>query len=157
MSAAPRRIVTGHDAEGRGVVVSNGPPPVSRAISDGATFHELWATAAVPAPLSAAEPEPTGADEPLAPPAGGTRVRVVDLPPGTRSPMHRTETVDYGIVLEGEVHLILDDSELALHPGDIVVQRGTDHAWENRSAHDARMVFVLVDGAFTDELRATLP
>jgi len=72
--------------------------------------------------------------------------------------MHRTESIDYGIVLEGEVVLSLDDSsETLLRPGDVVVQRGTDHAWENRTGEAARMVFVLVDGRFSDELKALLP
>jgi quercetin dioxygenase-like cupin family protein len=79
------------------------------------------------------------------------------MPPGTRSPMHRTETVDYGIVLEGSVVLVLDDTERALAPGDVVIQRGTDHAWENRGETDARVVFVLVDGAFEQPLLDTLP
>jgi quercetin dioxygenase-like cupin family protein len=72
--------------------------------------------------------------------------------------MHRSETVDYGIVLEGEMVLMLDDGvEVELRPGDIVIQRGTDHAWANRSGAVARMAFVLVDGAFADGLRALLP
>jgi quercetin dioxygenase-like cupin family protein len=70
--------------------------------------------------------------------------------------MHRTETIDYGIVLEGEIHLVLDDSEVRLEAGDVVVQRGTDHAWENRSAATTRMAFILVDGVFSDELRAAI-
>jgi quercetin dioxygenase-like cupin family protein len=158
VSDAPRRIVTGHDASGRSVVLSDGPVPISRAISDGATFHELWATAAAPAPIAATEPEPnTAGAQRLGPPPQGTRVRVVDMPPGTRSPMHRTETVDYGIVAAGRVHLVLDDTELECHAGDVIIQRGTSHAWENRSAHDARVIFVLVDGEPTAELRAALP
>lgn len=71
--------------------------------------------------------------------------------------MHRTETIDYGVVLEGEVWLVLDDgSETRLGAGDVVVQRGTDHAWDNRSSYVTRMLFVLVDGAFSDDLRAAL-
>jgi quercetin dioxygenase-like cupin family protein len=70
--------------------------------------------------------------------------------------MHRTRTVDYGIVIEGEMVLVLDDSETVLRAGDVVVQRGTDHRWENRSGAVARMVFVLVDGAFTPELAGLL-
>jgi uncharacterized cupin superfamily protein len=68
--------------------------------------------------------------------------------------MHRTETIDYGIVLAGEVYLVLDDSEVALSAGDIVIQRGTDHAWDNRSAVPARMLFVLLDGEFSPGLAA---
>ena len=62
--------------------------------------------------------------------------------------MHRTETVDYGIVLSGKLWLVLDEGEVELGPGDIVVQRGTNHAWSNRTEETARMVFVLLDGSF---------
>jgi quercetin dioxygenase-like cupin family protein len=155
---APRRVVTGHDAEGRSVVLADGPAPQSHAIP-GATFHELWNTAAAPAPIAPAEPrEPT--DRPLVTPPdpNGTIIRIVDLEPRSRSPIHRTESIDYGIVLAGEVTLVLDDgSETALHAGDVVVQRGTDHAWVNATDDLARMAFVLVDGRFTDELKALLP
>jgi uncharacterized cupin superfamily protein len=70
--------------------------------------------------------------------------------------MHRTQTVDYGIVLDGEVVLVLDDSETALRAGDVVVQRGTSHRWENRSGAPARVAFILIDGAFTQGLREAL-
>ena len=72
------------------------------------------------------------------------------------SPIHKSETVDYGIVLDGEVVLVLEDSETVLGPGDVVVQRGTVHRWENRTDRTARMAFVLVDGAFTEDLLARL-
>nr|WP_272917510.1 cupin domain-containing protein [Nocardioides flavescens] len=74
-----------------------------------------------------------------------------------QSPVHRTASVDYGIVLEGEITLVLDDSEVTARAGDVVVQRGTDHAWANRGDVVARVVFVLVDGEFDDGLAATLP
>jgi len=67
--------------------------------------------------------------------------------------MHRTETVDYGIVLEGEITLVLDGGETPLQAGDVVVQLGTSHAWANRSGRMARMAFILVDGAFEDVLK----
>jgi len=70
--------------------------------------------------------------------------------------MHRTETIDYGVVLEGELTLILDDSEVDLKPGDIVVQRGTNHAWSNRSNKLCRILFVLLDGAYADEIKSAL-
>jgi naringenin degradation protein FdeH len=156
--SAPRRVVTGHDARGRSVVVADSTAPRSHAVP-GATFHELWNTAASPAPIGPEEPrEPT--DRPLVTPPDpfGTIVRIVDLAPRSRSPMHRTETIDYGIVLAGEVVLVLDDgNETALGAGDVVVQRGTDHAWVNPGDEPARMAFVLVDGRFTDELRTLLP
>jgi quercetin dioxygenase-like cupin family protein len=153
----PRRVVTGHDASGRGVVINDGPAAVSRQVADGASFFELWATPASPAPIAASEAEPVAESDPVGPPAGGTRVRIVDMPPGTRSPMHRTESVDYGVVLEGTLTLVLDGGETTVGPGDLVVQRGTDHAWENRGDVIVRMLFVLLDGRFDDGLLSTLP
>jgi mannose-6-phosphate isomerase-like protein (cupin superfamily) len=66
--------------------------------------------------------------------------------------MHRTSTIDYGIVLEGEITLILDEGETVVRAGDIVVQRGTNHAWANRGNKDCRVAFILVDGQFEDGL-----
>lgn len=70
--------------------------------------------------------------------------------------MHRTESVDYGIVIEGEMTLVLDDSEVLLKEGSVVVQRGTNHAWANRSGRPCRMLFVLVDGSFEPAISAAL-
>jgi naringenin degradation protein FdeH len=155
---APRRVVTGHDAQGRSVVLADGPAPRSHSVT-GATFHELWNTTEMPARVRVAEPkEPTDRRLVTPPDANGTIARIVDLAPRSLSPMHRTESVDYGIVLAGEVTLVLDDgSATSLAAGDVVVQRGTDHAWANSSDEPARMLFVLVDGRFDDELRALLP
>ncbi|MGI4878805.1 MAG: cupin domain-containing protein [Janthinobacterium lividum] len=66
--------------------------------------------------------------------------------------MHRTQTVDYGIVLEGELVLIVDDGETVVRAGDIVVQRGTNHGWANRSGRNCRIAFILIDGVYTDGL-----
>jgi quercetin dioxygenase-like cupin family protein len=153
-----RRIVTGHDADGRSVVLSDGPTPRTHAVP-GAVFHELWNTTASPAPLGPHEHrEPTNRPLLTPPDPSGTIVRIVDFEPRSRSPLHRTETVDYGIVVRGELTLVLDDgSETPLRQGDVVVQRGTDHAWVNPTDEPAQMVFVLVDGRFTDELKALLP
>jgi naringenin degradation protein FdeH len=177
-----RRVVTGHDDAGRAVITDDGPPPTSVALDavPGTVFHEIWETASVPAAVDNG-PDPTLGPLQLAPPRGGTRVRVVDIPPdtvqnaippgdaaaafaaigathahtldGPHALMHRTETLDYGIVLEGEVWLVVDGGETNLHPGDVVIQRGTNHAWSNRTDQTARMAFVLVDGRFDDELR----
>ncbi len=68
--------------------------------------------------------------------------------------MHRTETIDYGIVIEGELVLIMDEGETTVYPGDIVIQRGTNHGWANRSDKNCRIVFVLIDGEFASELKA---
>ena len=152
----PRRVVTGHDERGVSVFVSDGPVPVVRTAPDGAYFCEIWSTEAMPAPVAATEDDPTLGMLTVPPAPNGTKVRINEFPPGVVSPVHRTQTVDYGIVLSGEVVLVLDDSETVLRAGDVAVQRGTNHRWENRTAETARMAFILVDGVFTDELLDTL-
>jgi quercetin dioxygenase-like cupin family protein len=155
MSVPPRRIVTGHDASGRSVVLSDAPTPKTLDIGS-AAFHEVWITDATPAPIEATEPEPTDRPVRTPPPAGGVMVRFTEMAPGAEAPMHRTQTVDVGVVLEGETWLLLDDgSETLVGPGDAVVQRGTNHAWANRSDRPVRMMFVLIDGAISEELAAS--
>jgi quercetin dioxygenase-like cupin family protein len=152
-SSAPRRIVTGHDKSGKSVVVSDGPTPKTLDIGT-AAFHELWITSQTPVQIDAVEPEPTDRPVRTPPPSGGLIVRFTEMAPGAESPMHRTETLDVGVVLEGETWLLLDDgSETRVGVGDAVVQRGTNHAWANRSDDPVRMVFVLIDGEIGDELR----
>ena len=154
--SVPRRIVTGHDASGKSVVLSDAPTPKTLDIGT-AAFHEVWITAQIPAQIEASEAEPTDRPVRTPPPAGGAVIRFTEMAPGAQSPMHRTETVDIGVVLEGETWLLLDDgSETRLGVGDAVVQRGTNHAWANRSDQPVRMVFVMIDGTITDELRASL-
>ena len=75
---------------------------------------------------------------------------------GVHPLMHRTETIDYAIILEGELTLILDDSEVLLKAGDVTVQCGTNHAWSNRSDKPCRIAFILVDGTFEPGLRQAL-
>ena len=155
MSTAPRRIVTGHDASGKSVVLSDAPTPKTLDIGT-AAFHEIWITDETTAPIGASEAEPTDRPVRTPPPANGVLVRFTEMAPGAESPMHRTETVDVGVVLDGETWLLLDDgSETRVGPGDAVVQRGTMHAWANRSDRPVRMLFVLIDGAMTDELGAS--
>jgi mannose-6-phosphate isomerase-like protein (cupin superfamily) len=161
----PRRVVTGHTPDGVSVVLSDGPVPVSRELpDDGVAFHEIWNTEGTPARIVAVEPdEPTARTLAVPPPPHGTKIRINEFLPGhldergLQSPVHRTASIDYGIVLEGEITLVLDGSEVVLRAGDVVVQRGTDHAWANRGTVPARVVFVLVDGEFDDGLTATLP
>ena len=167
MPTTPRRVVTGHDASGTSVRASDGLVPAAHTTPGGTLFYELWSTDATPAPIDAgtvgagtvgagqndqAPPAPVS----VPPARNGTKLRINELPPGACSPMHRTQTVDYGIVLDGEVVLVLDDSETVLRAGDVVVQRGTSHRWENRSGATARVAFILIDGAFTQGLRDTL-
>ena len=189
MSFPPiHRVVTGHDAQGRSIISSDGPLPtvVEVAAIPGTLFHEVWSTSATPARVDNG-PDPSLGALVLSPPARGTRMRFVDIPPDTEeflasanskmheafsqigeasastvqtdSPhplMHRTESVDYGIVIEGEMTLVLDRGEVALKPGSVVVQRGTNHAWANRSGKPCRMLFILVDGEVDPALAAQL-
>jgi quercetin dioxygenase-like cupin family protein len=154
----PRRIVTGHDSGGRSVVLSDAPTPTTASLDNGAAFHEIWATGDTPAPIDAvASAEPTARPLQVAPDPGGTIVHVIDMPPGAVAPLHRTRTIDYGVVLDGEVDLELDDgSVVTMSTGDVVVQRGTAHAWHNRSSSTVRLFFVNVDGEFSAELQSSL-
>jgi len=126
-----RRVVTGNDADGKSIIALDDRP------EDRREPIEVWATIAK---ASAAEPS-------------ASEFRVVDLPAGSRREMHRTDSVDYGIVLAGEVHLVLEQEETKLRAGDVVVQRGTTHAWHNRSGRAARMAFINLSGQVTDEGR----
>jgi quercetin dioxygenase-like cupin family protein len=161
MPTIPRRVVTGHNASGSSVFTSDDPVPAAHTTPGGTLFYELWATDAAPAPIGTepagtVPPDPATGPVSVPPARNGTKIRINELPPGAGSPMHRTQTVDYGIVLDGEVVLVLDDSETALRAGDVVVQRGTSHRWENRSGAPARVAFILIDGAFTQGLREAL-
>jgi quercetin dioxygenase-like cupin family protein len=137
-------------------VLSDAPTPKTLDIGT-AAFHELWITDQTPVHLAAREAEPTERPVRTPPPAGGVVVRFTEMAPGAESPMHRTETLDVGVVLKGETWLLLDDGfETRLGVGDSVVQRGTNHAWANRSDSPVRMVFVLIDGEISDELRSAI-
>jgi hypothetical protein len=159
-----RRILTGHDETGKSVVISDGPPPQHhqmRGPSIGADFFEIWSDSnAVPVLTSVAVREPNEREFSIMP-ISGHLLRIIDVYPltdgGKRTVMHRTKTLDYAVVIEGEVVLILEDSEVILKKSDVVVQRGTNHAWENRSDRVARMAFFHIDAEFSDELLAKLP
>ena len=127
----------------------------------GADFHEIWSdSGAVPELTSAIIREPNERPFTLMPPSGHL-IRILDVYPlsagGKRTAMHRTRTLDYVVVIEGELVLILDDCEVVLKPADVVVQRGTDHAWENRSDRIARAAFFHINARFSEELLAKLP
>ena len=169
-----RRIVTGHDPSGKAIVEIDGIAPNMK-VRPGAGFVSslLWVTDETPARMDLRQDR---ADRSIGvpPPANGSILRVVDFPPVTRdaeaidqkelvkamgadhhSPsgqparhayMHRTRSVDYAIVLDGEIVMLLDDSEVHLQAGDFLVQQGTNHAWVNRSDRMCRIAFVLIDG-----------
>jgi len=142
-----RRFVTGHDADNVAKVLMEGPATNVKRPSAAAVSTLIWSTDRTPADISIGEDvEDLGARIiGTAPPANGTRFAVIDFPPDNEPRMHRTETVDYVIVLEGEIEMDMDDSTVKLKAGDVMVQRGTNHAWANRSAKRARVAFVLID------------
>jgi hypothetical protein len=174
-----RRIVTGHDSDGRSVIIEDGPPRDLRTLSErpGYQVANLWVTTDTPADIHQADV--ARAHKGVAPPKRGTVIRIIDIPPEPEDPeelaravgsvfaahfndahmdrnaggakkhpgMHRTESVDYAILLEGELVAILDEGETVMRTGDVLIQRGTNHAWSNRSGKMCRIAFVLIDGA----------
>jgi Cupin domain len=164
MTESPRRVVTGHDDSGKSVVLSDGPPPQHHSMrgeSIGADFVEIWSASRSVPLLTSAEPRDPNERDFTIMPVAGHLLRIIDIYPlaegGKRTVMHRTRTLDYVVVVDGEVMLILDDSEVTLRKSDVVVQRGTNHAWENRSDRRARLAFFHIDAEFSDELLAKLP
>ncbi|MDM0058921.1 cupin domain-containing protein [Variovorax fucosicus] len=168
-----RRVVTGHDAQGLSVLVRDGASPFVLAPNGehGPVVTDLWKSFGAPADNSgSAEP---CANVTLAPPARGSVLRTVQFPPdgcymngwdehaafaamghdlsgmdtrkGATVGMHRTRSLDYAIVLSGEIWAVMDQGETLLRAGDVLVQRGTNHGWSNRSAEPALVAFVLID------------
>ena len=168
-----RRVVTAIDEQGRSYIAEAGPSPAGFALP-GSPFRSdnIWRTGAAPSPVEAADD--IAAHHGVLPPPGGTVLRVIDFPPqtGTKAEqaalaaqvfatlypdadhhagnersagMHTTDTVDYAIVLQGEIWAVMDQDEALLTAGDVLIQRGTAHSWENRSGRMARVAFVLID------------
>jgi quercetin dioxygenase-like cupin family protein len=142
-----RRVITGHDGAHIAKVLIDGPATNAKYPSVGTVSTLIWCTDGAPASIPVGEvPEDMGARIlGTAPPPKGTRFAVIDFPPGNAPHMHRTETIDYVIVLEGEIDMDMDQSTVHLKAGDVMVQRGTNHAWANRSGARARVAFVLID------------
>jgi mannose-6-phosphate isomerase-like protein (cupin superfamily) len=182
-----RRVVTGHDATGKAVVISDGLTPTLKTnrLRPGHQSTEVWRTSATPAPISSAEDDPTvEGPHTIHPAPRGTVIRIAEWAPepeeirnltpeaareiframgnenastygrGGRHPiMHRTQTVDYAVILEGELTLLLDEEDVKLKAGDVVIQRGTNHGWRNVSNKPCRILFVLLDGEYDAELK----
>jgi quercetin dioxygenase-like cupin family protein len=142
-----RRIVTGHDDQGQAVIRSDDRLPVEPIPSGDAAFSLVWTTATVPADNND-ETDGRLRDAGLTLHHGSV-IRIVDMLPGKSSPMHRSSSIDYGIVLSGAVELELDDGAVTTaQAGDIIVQRGTIHLWRNPSLDTVcRIVFVLIEAA----------
>lgn len=169
-----RRVVTGHDENGKSVFIIDGNAPAVKEMDSmpGLALTDLWQTNGAPADntgnLDSADRAVV-----LAPPANGTIFRLVEFPPdiawrgkadagdafdsigaghapvkGSDDPMmHKTSTVDYLIVVKGEIWAILDDSEVCLKQGDMMVQRGTNHSWSVRTDEPCLLAAILVNAA----------
>ena len=172
-----RRIVTGHNKDGKSVIISDGPPPQKIGEEVGGLF-ELWNTDGAKVD-SADTIDRADTEILLSPPKNGTKFRyfqINPLPDGvpkevmdeiahdnfsqvgaadarvdtSRHPaMHKTETIDYIILLKGDVTLLLDEEEVDLKPFDVVVQRGTNHAWVCKGTEPALFIAVLIDSEIT--------
>ena len=169
-----RRVLTGHDADGKSTFLADGPAPNVKEMASmpGLALTDLWETKGAPARNEGAA---DNADRPvrLEPPANGTILRIVEFPPdnawrgrtdgregfdsigaghaqdahSSDPMMHKTATVDYIIVLKGEIHAIMDKGEALLKAGDILVQRGTNHSWSVRGSEPCIIAAVLVSAA----------
>jgi hypothetical protein len=171
-----RRVVTGKDLKGRSRIVEDAPATSIRMVAERPGYRavNVWRTEQSPAKIDAADS--TSSHQGILPPKNGTILRIIDFPaepsdreklkemldstfggiyrdahhdrrPGVHPGMHQTETVDYAIVLEGEIWAVMDEGETLLRAGDVLIQRGTNHAWANRSERTARIAFVLIDGS----------
>ncbi|SEB25094.1 cupin domain-containing protein [Variovorax sp. YR216] len=160
-----RRIVTGENAQGKSVFVSDGPTPNHTTDPGSPVAQVVW----VSGEAAAAGDDPAPAGKAFGfHSKGGSLLRVVDFPPdesydtkelarflddhGVRDKsdarhfwFHKTESLDYAIVLEGEIYAMMDEGETLMRPGDILIQRATNHSWSNRSGKPCRMAFVLLD------------
>ena len=162
-----RRVVTGH-RDGKAVVLYDGPAPNRKLRqASGVVSTLLWVTDESPADISGSA-DRAEREIGVPPPRNGSIFRIVQFPPegkamsreavlkemglsgqaqSTHAGMHRTRSVDYAVVMEGEIDMLLDDSEVHLAAGDVLVQQGTNHAWVNRGSRSCRIAFVLIDAA----------
>jgi quercetin dioxygenase-like cupin family protein len=145
------RYVTANDTDGKAFISDKVPSESVWTDAGGAKFFLGYCTTGFPVEMSADQDISQYTSQLAAPPGlvvpGGTVLRIVDMEPGLTSPMHRTTSLDYGVVLEGEVELILDGGDTKiLKRGDTAVQRATNHAWRNTSKTEwARMLYVLTE------------
>jgi len=170
-----RRIVTGHNDNGKSIIISDGPSPHAIALAGVSSFGvtDIWKTDQAPA-SNEGNQDPCSAQISLAPPPSGSVFRVVQFPPDEEyvgkwkrdqafgsmgdsgadaihesaerhEAMHKTDSIDYAFVLEGEIWAVMDEGEVRMTAGDVLVQRGTNHAWSNRSDKPCMMGFVLID------------
>ncbi|KAF1352587.1 hypothetical protein BDV97DRAFT_312434 [Delphinella strobiligena] len=144
-----QRIITGHDSKGLSIVAADEPAPWEAVLGGTIGFSLGYTTSTTPVNLNENEDIKKYREYLVKPPglveSQGSVLRFVDMPPEALSPMHRTVSLDYGIVLMGDIELVLDSGETRqMKVGDVCIQRGTNHAWRNTSKTEwARMMYVL--------------
>jgi mannose-6-phosphate isomerase-like protein (cupin superfamily) len=142
MAIQVRRIVTGHDANGRAVVTVDEVARNVISTRPGQSSCVVWATHGFPVDNTDEDQTPRVAGTTL---KNGTVFRIIEFGPGVAPRVHRTDSIDYAVVISGEIDMELDDSVVHLKAGDIVVQRGTIHNWVNRGTGPCTIAFVLID------------
>lgn len=140
-----RRIVTGHDENGKATVWIDGPATNHKLPDDKLSSTLMWVTDRTPTDYTLSE-DAGARILGTAPPPQGTRFTIIELQPGNElHGQHRTDTVDYCICLSGQIEMLLEDQVVKMFPGDVLIQRGTMHAWLNRGTQPARLACVLID------------
>ncbi len=142
MALSLRRVVTGHDVQGRAVVKIDDMCGNAASSREGVTASVVWTTEGFP--VDNGGEEDAGQRRVATSESNGTVFRVIEYGPGITPRTHRTESVDYAVVISGEIDMRLDDSEVHLKTGDVLVQRGTIHAWINRGSVPCVIAFVLI-------------
>ena len=135
-----RRIVTGLNEKGKSCIKWNSEI-LGKTGRPGFEKVELWATNSLPAKLSDEDPKDWNLGTSL---ANGSVLRICKYEPGVQGRWHKTDTVDYGIILSGELVLELEEEDVNLYPGDIIIQRQTNHSWANRSNEPCVVAFILI-------------
>ena len=142
MALQMRRVITGHDATGRAIVQIDGIVANSYVGRPGATVHPVWTTRGFPADNDGQEDaslHKTGTTL-----SDGTIFRVIEFAPGVAPRNHRTDSIDYAVVMSGEIDMELDGSSVHLKAGDVLVQRGTIHNWINRGSAPCIIAVILI-------------
>jgi quercetin dioxygenase-like cupin family protein len=155
MSPLIRRVVTGHDATGKAVVVSDDTATNWRSPRPGSAGCVFWTTGQTPADNSGAE-DAARTDPKICLPNGSV-LRIIEYQPGCAPRIHRTSTLDYAVVMSGEIDMDLDDTVVHLKAGDVLIQRGTIHNWVNRGHEPCVIAFVLLGADSIDIDGRTLP
>jgi quercetin dioxygenase-like cupin family protein len=140
-----RRIVTKHDASGKAAIWIDADATNHKFPNERISSTLMWSTDHTPTLILSDEDE---GDRILgsAPPPCGSRFTMMEFQPGNEATLHRTDTVDYVICLSGEIDMFLDDSQfVTLRAGEVLIQRGTNHAWANRSDKPCRLAVILLD------------